>query len=202
MKTTLFVFGVALCASGCAAGQHHSTTPSSEEAQSLDAYVRDMFEHIGRGDLAAMKASACPEAVVFDIDEHGAPVSARGKAEVDHMLDHYQEMTHAPGASMSANITRLECRSLGGSGVCAIEFDQSMTMNGQTMGPFKARATLVAERHNNRWIWVHWHASPREAPQQQATAAATAAPVPAAPAATESAPAAAAPTVPAAAPAH
>ena len=199
MKTTSFVFGVALCASGCAAGQHHSTTPSSEEAQSLDAYVRDMFEHIGRGDFAAMKASACPEAVVFDTDEHGAPVSARGKAEVDHMLDHYQEMTHAPGTSMSANITRLECRSLGGSGVCAVEFDQSMTMNGQTMGPFKARATLVAEHHNNRWIWVHWHASPREAPLQATAAAPPAAAPTAGPAAV---PATAAPAEPAAAPAH
>lgn len=182
MKTTLFVLGVALCASACAASQHHSTTPSSEEAQSLDAYVRDVFEHMGQGDFTYMKASACPEAVVFDTDEHGAPIAARGKAEIDRLLDHYQQVMHAGGASTSVNITRLECRPLGGSGVCAIEFDQSMTMNGQTMGPFKLRATLVAERHKDRWIWVHWHASAREAPAQQAAAAAPAA-APEAPAA-------------------
>ena len=96
MKTT-FSCSVSRCArSACAAGQHHSTMPSSEEAQSLDAYVRDMFDHIGHGDFAAMKECACPEAVVFDTDEHGAPVVARGKAEVDRMLDHYQDLTHPP----------------------------------------------------------------------------------------------------------
>jgi hypothetical protein len=189
MKTTLFALNIALCVAGCASGQHHSTTPNPEEAQSLDAYVRDMFDHIGRGDFAYMKASACPEAVVFDIDENGAPIAARGKAEIDRMIDRYQETTHAGGASTSANITRLECRSFGGSGVCAIEFDQSMTANGQTMGPFKLRATLVAERHRDRWIWVHWHASMREAPQQQAPAAAAPAAPPAAPAAPAAAPA-------------
>jgi hypothetical protein len=58
-----------------------------------------------------------------------------------------------------------------------------MTANGQTTGPFKLRATMVAERHKDRWIWVHWHASMREVPPQQATAAAAAAPASAVPAA-------------------
>jgi hypothetical protein len=64
--------------------------------------------------------------------------------------------------------------------VCTAEFDQSMTANGQTMGPFKMRATLVAERHNDHWIWVHWHGSMRENPQV-AQAAAPAAPADATP---------------------
>jgi hypothetical protein len=196
MKNT-FVFGVALYAIGCASSQHKSTMPSQEEAKSLDAYVRDVFDHIGHGDYAYLKKSVCPEAVVFDIDEHGAPIAARGKAEVDRLIDHYAQLSKA-SAAPSANITRLECRSLGGSGVCAIEFDQSMSANGRTMGPVpvKLRATLVAERHNERWIWVHWHGSMRQAPQVAQTAPpaasmpapAAAAPAPAAPAAATPAP--------------
>lgn len=165
---------------GCAGSHHgHHAMPSPEDSASLEAYVRDLMEHVGKGDFAYLKRSMCKEAVVYDIDDNGTPIVKRGAAEVSAMLDQYQESLTQPGTGTQLTITSLECDRH--AVFCTVEFDQVFTMNGQAMGPMKFRATVVTQRHGDKWIWTHWHASFREAPvvpgpPSQAPAAPAAAP--------------------------
>ena len=60
-------------------------------------------------------------------------------------------------------MTGLGCRVDAGPGYCLIEFEQTLTVGGQVVGPMKFRATDVIAQPNGRgWIWTHWHASRRE----------------------------------------
>ena len=131
---------------------------------SLEAYVNDVNAHISAGDFAYLKSSACPESVVmWDTDENGAPVVADGKPAVEAMLDKYTAMAHTPGVKMTTTFGPMRCEAFSDAGYCLLEMDQSITQNGQTMGPFKVRGTLIAKTYKDKWIWTHWHASLREA---------------------------------------
>jgi hypothetical protein len=90
----------------------------------------------------------------------------------------------------------VQCRSTSLSGFCLVEFEQSVTQAGKTMGPFKFRGTLVAERNGEGWIWTHWHGSlaPKSVKAPAEAEATEAAPAPEAPAATEPPAESAAPT--------
>jgi ketosteroid isomerase-like protein len=180
---------LALSLSACAAQQQQSTLVGPEAAASLEAFVRDVFDHFGKGDFAYMKNSMCEQAIVFDLDENGTPIAKRGKAEVDAMIDHYQQLMSTPGAGTSATLQRIDCRA-DGSAFCTVELDQTFSMGGETVGPLKFRATIVAKQHAGKWIWTHWHASFRENPAVSAMAAAAAPPAPEAPPSAATTPAA------------
>ena len=132
---------------------------------SLEAYVNEANSHIAQGDFAFLKSSACPDSVVmWDFDENGNPVTAKGKPAVEAMLDKYTALAKTPGVQMTTTFGPINCEAFANSGYCLIEMDQTITQNGQTQGPFKARGTLIAKTFKDRWIWTHWHGSMREAP--------------------------------------
>ncbi|HEX2678499.1 MAG TPA: nuclear transport factor 2 family protein, partial [Polyangiales bacterium] len=182
---------------GCAAQQQQGTTMGPQDQASLEAYVRETFDHMGKGDFAFLKQSMCHEAVVFDIDENGAPITKRGEAEVGAMIDHYQQMFASSGAVPTTTLNRLDCR-VDGASFCTGEFDQTVKMGDQVMGPMKFRFTIIAHQHAGKWIWTHWHASLRENP---GTPAPPSPPAPEAPAPAAAAPAAPPPAPPAPPPA-
>jgi hypothetical protein len=180
---------------GCATtGQNApgASEPDPGLQASLEAYVNDANSHIAQGDFAYLKASACPDVVMWDTDENGNPMEAVGQAAVGAVLDRYTALAHTPGVTMTTTFGPIKCETYADAGFCMVPMDQTMTQNGQTMGPFKVRGTLIAKQYKGRWIWTHWHASMREAPAAPPPASPAAAPA-AAPAPTTPAPAAIAP---------
>lgn len=174
MKTAGFLALWWMLASGCAAtAPQASTMPDAEHSKSLETFAREMFTRLDQGDYAYLKKLACPDAVMFDTDEKGAPTAAWGKAAVDQVLDHYA--TVIPPGALSSHIQRIYCEADSGLGFCAFEFDQSLTNNGETSAPMKLRGTLTAMMYKGHWIWTSWHGSAREAtatPSEPAPAAA------------------------------
>ena len=172
---TMTMTAVLMVMTGCATAGSSVKLHDPEATQSLEAFMREGFEHMNQGDFAYWKRTACPDAVLWDMDENGQPIAKKGKAEVDAMIDGYQKMLDS-GTKMASTINSIECRSSSVSGHCMVEFDQSMTMpDGKTMGPMKFRGTGIAEKlGSGKWIWSHWHASMREMPAMPAAAAAPA----------------------------
>jgi hypothetical protein len=198
MRRHLYVSLFLACAGCAGTTPQQSTMPDPEHGKSLEDFARSIFTHMDSGDFAFVKQTACPDAVMFDTDENGAPVTAWGKPAVAQLIDKYAQGARQ-GGKMSSQISRIQCEANASTGFCAIEFDQSMTTNGQTMGPYKLRGTVTAMIYKDHWIWTSWHGSPREAmPAASAPVASAAAPAPAAEPAAAAAPAPA--PAPAAAP--
>lgn len=176
---TMMALVLCVMATGCATAGSSVKLHDPEVTQSIEAYMREGFDHMAKGDIAWWKASACPEAIAFDIGDQGQPVKAKGKAEIDAMLDGYQKMIDS-GMKMTTTLNSIECRSSSVSGHCVVEFDQSMTTpDGKTVGPFKLRGTGIAEKlDSGKWIWSHWHSSYREMPAAPDAAAAAPAAAP------------------------
>jgi ketosteroid isomerase-like protein len=179
----MMMIAVLVVMTGCATAGSSVKLHDPEVTLSLEAFVREGFDHLAKNDIAWWKSNACPEAVVFDTGDQGQPVKAKGKVEIDAMLDGYQKMMDS-GVNMTTTLNNIACRSSSVSGHCVVEFDQSMTTpDGKTMS-MKLRGTAVAEKlGSGKWIWSHWHASPREMPTapDAVAAAAPAAPAAAAP---------------------
>jgi hypothetical protein len=211
------VFVPVLFGFGCATAgqQRQATMHDPENRASLEAFVRTGMDELSKGNMLWWGKTACPQAVMWDGDPTGNTTAARGKAEIDAALAEAQKMINA-STQFATTTTNVDCRTTSLSGHCLVEFEQSVTQGGKTMGPFKFRGTLIAERNGEGWIWSHWHGSlapgsakvsPEQAAAMAAPAPAAAAPAapatpaaPAAPAAPPAAPAAA-PAAPAAAPA-
>jgi hypothetical protein len=68
------------------------------------------------------------------------------------------------GLKLKSVVTRSDCSATTAVGYCVVEFDQTITMGNQTMGPFKYRGTLVARKVDGVWRVSHWHGSFREVP--------------------------------------
>lgn len=170
-----------LCLAGCASGTpQQSTMPTKEHSQSLEVFTRDIFAHMDQGDFEYIKRTACPDAVMFDLDDKGAPVAAWGKEAVLLTLDGYAKMAQA-GTKVQSQIQRIQCEANAGVGFCAVEFDQTITANGQTMGPMKLRGTMTGMIYKDHWIWTSWHGSMREPPAAASAPAAAPAPTAQAP---------------------
>ena len=173
----LSILAWAVFAVGCAGTMKDGgTTPDPAQEQSMEAYVRDMFAHLDRGDVQYLKDTACPEAILFDMNEKGMPIAAWTKDEVMTALDGYGNLTKN-GGTVHSEITRIACHAGGGRGFCALEFTQTMTMGGQTM-TMKGRGTAVNEMYKGHWIWEHWHGSMAEMPPMSAPPAAAPAAAP------------------------
>ena len=86
----------------------------------------------------------------------------------------------AAGGTVKTTVVRNDCYAVAVMGYCAVEFDQTFTSGGQTMGPMKFRGTTVARKVDGAWKWEHWHGSFRELPTVQTTTTTTpSAPAPA-----------------------
>ncbi len=140
------------------------TTYQDESEQSIEQFARGMMENIQNGNFAELKATACPEAVMYDFDENNNPIALRGSRQIGEFFDHIQQMVQSSGMTMQTTIGDVTCRGVHDEGWCTIEFDQSITVGGQTVGPAQFRGTLIAARHAGRWIWTHWHGSFRTMP--------------------------------------
>jgi ketosteroid isomerase-like protein len=140
-------------------------------AAALKTEPADMLADIDAGDFDAMMAKMDKDPVVFDFDEKGAPVTARGMDEVRAMFDRYKALMKDQGLRFKSTLVRNDCYAVGNMGYCLVEFDQTATAGGQAVGPYKFRGTLVLRKVGNDWKWTHWHGSFREMPTMQATPA-------------------------------
>jgi len=129
----------------------------------IEAILKSGFDEMNRGSFSLWKNTADPAAVAWDVDEEGKPVSASGKEEIDAMLDGYKKIWDS-GTKVTTTIDALACRSSTNVGHCLVEFDQTFTKDGKTMGPVKLRGTANLQRVDGNWLWTHWHSSERERP--------------------------------------
>jgi ketosteroid isomerase-like protein len=136
----------------------------------LEAKTRSMFTGMERGDLSEMRIEGDDtEGTIFDTDSENHPISAYGAADWNHYFDQYVQMFRS-GGRVHTDVDRIDCHATTNHGYCTTEFRQTFTMNGQSMGPFRYRGTLVARRDGDRWIATHWHGSVGEVPPAPAPA--------------------------------
>ncbi len=158
----LLVGLASLAAVGC-------SVPSSDwDAQataSLKAEVEWMLKAIDSGDISGMLSRMDSDAIVFDLDDKNQPVHATGLEQVKQYMGKLENSMKAQGLKFASTLRATNCHANQTMGFCAIEFDQTITAGGETMGPFKYRGTLVARRIGEAWRWVHWHGSFAELPK-------------------------------------
>ena len=132
----------------------------------IESMMKEGFDEMNQGSFSYWKNTADPAAIAWDVDEEGNPVSASGTEEIAAMMDGYQKMADS-GTKVTTTIDAITCRSSTNVGHCLIEFDQTFTKDGKTMGPVKLRGTAVMERVDGKWLWTHWHSSERERPPSE-----------------------------------
>ena len=136
-----------------------------------------MLKNVDAGNFDAMLQTADKDAIIFDFDENNNPIRLQGTAAMKKFFDSMSQSMKKQAMSFKSTLVRNDCYATTTQGFCAVEFDQSMTAGGKTMGPFKFRGTLVARKTDAGWRWVHWHGSFREQPATPAVPAVPAAPV-------------------------
>jgi len=161
MRTTPLTVCVILLSSGC--GATLSTTAHYDAAAeaSLTEYVGAMMRALQDERFLDFPAAA-PEAVVFDVGEQGQPVAAVGPDAIDALMQSYARF--AEQADIHTEVDGIDCHATVNFGYCIIQFAQTITAGGQTMGPYHNRVTLVARRDGDSWTWTHWHASLSQLP--------------------------------------
>jgi ketosteroid isomerase-like protein len=123
-----------------------------------------MFKSIDGGTPGVIGAWADADAVVFDFDEKNNPVKVRGAAEIQAFFEGFAKAMTDGGLKFATSVVSMDCSATTLLGHCTSEFDQTITMGGNAMGPFKFRGTLVARKLADGWKWTHWHGSFRELP--------------------------------------
>jgi ketosteroid isomerase-like protein len=180
MKRLAVLFApVALIVASCTAPPAEPPKPTAESDSTNAAELRtkldELFRSIDEGTAdTTMMSWADPEAVVFDFDENNNPVAKRGTAEIQEFLASLTKSVKEGGLKIATNVVSADCKSTVVAGFCTTEFDQTFTKDGQTMGPFKFRGTLVARKMPDGWKWLHWHGSFREMPPPAAPQASAA----------------------------
>jgi ketosteroid isomerase-like protein len=151
----------------------------------LKATNEKMFADIDAGNMDALTSRMSADAVVFDTDMTGKPMATHGSAEIKKTMDAMAMEMKASGGTSKTTIVRDDCFATAVMGYCAVEFDQTFTAGGNTMGPMKFRGTLVARKVDGQWTFDHWHGASREAPPMPeattTTTTTTTAPPPATP---------------------
>jgi ketosteroid isomerase-like protein len=150
--------GLAACGGGAAAGWD----PAASAA--LRAEPEALLHDLDQGRFDAMLAKMDDDSIVLDLDENNRPVRYQGRANVTEYFRALANAAKAQGLVFRSTIARDDCQATPAIGYCVVEFDQTITARGQTMGPFKFRASLVAHKVGSDWRVSHWHGSFREAP--------------------------------------
>ena len=158
-----------LLALGCWLGCSPPPAPPSSDwdvaaTDAVKAEVDRMFKDIDAGNFEVMLGRMDTDATAFDFDANNNPVSMHGIDEIRSYFGQYEQGMKEGGMAMKSQVSRTDCRATPVMGYCAVEFDQTVTQGGQTMGPFKFRGTLVARKIGETWKWTHWHGSFREPP--------------------------------------
>jgi ketosteroid isomerase-like protein len=167
-KTALLLCSIGLA--GCPAPPAPPALPApssdwnAQDSASLKPEIEGMLKSIDAGDFQAMIAKMDADATVFDFDADNKPIKMGSKAEVEKTFAGMAEMVKSQGLKFGSTIVSNDCHANAMMGFCAVEFDQTITAGGNTMGPFKFRGTLVARKLGGQWRWAHWHGSFREMP--------------------------------------
>lgn len=159
---TLAAAAAVLVGTGC------MTSPKWDDTatESLHAEVGDMFNDMGAADFDKILEKISDDATAFDLDAKNTPVQIYGKAGVKEMFDGLKKAVEQSqgGFKMDVQIVKHVTHATPIMGYSAVEFDQTITMGDQKMGPFKMRASAVARRIDGKWHYDHWHLSFREMP--------------------------------------
>ena len=155
-----------------AAGGAWAQTPATAmwnetAAAELGDFVRQTFQAWQSGNLEAIRASIASDTTLgaYDNDMTGKPVKIRSvDEEVQFAQQMFGEMKKM-GATISFEMRALNCRATDTAGVCAIEFDSSMSTPDGGKQSWPMYATMVARKGGDGWKGVHWHASMAKAPQ-------------------------------------
>jgi hypothetical protein len=123
-----------------------------------------MFADIDAGNTEALTNMMSNDGIIFDIDPNNVPVEKRGAAEIRAYMDQVASEMKAADGTVKTTVVRNDCYAVAVMGYCAVDFDQTFTSGGQTMGPLKFRGTIVARKVDGVWKWEHWHGSFRELP--------------------------------------
>lgn len=158
---TLAAAAAVLVGTGCMTSPKWDDTATA----SLHAEVADMFNDMGAADFDKILAKISDDATAFDLDVKNAPVQIYGKAGVKAMFAELKQAIDASqgGFKMDVSIVKHTTHATPIMGYSAVEFDQTVTMGDQKMGPLKLRASAVARRIDGKWHYDHWHLSLREA---------------------------------------
>jgi hypothetical protein len=164
---TISVFALALAFSSSAVacgGASSSSRWDPQAASSLRAEPEAVLHDIDSGNVADILGRMDDDSVVLDIDENNHPVRVEGRAKVTEYFGGLEKAMKTDGVRFSSKLAKNDCMASATFGYCVVEFDQTVTAGGQTMGPMKFRGTLVARRVGDAWKWTHWHGSFREVP--------------------------------------
>jgi ketosteroid isomerase-like protein len=161
MKTTTLFTALALGLVACGSA---SSQWDPHAAAALQTQSADLLHNLDAGNFDAMLATIDDESIVLDLDENNQPVRFQGREKVMEYFRHLEAGAKAQGLKFQSTIARNDCSSTPAMGYCVVEFDQRISAGGQTMGPFKFRATAVYRKVGSDWRWSHWHGSLREAP--------------------------------------
>jgi len=146
---------------GCSASSRLELKPD----ESIKEESVRLLRNLDAGDYMAMIAEADSNLVMMDFDENNAPFRANGLEEARAFMKHMDEASRSQGLHFESTVRRNDGWATPTMGYSIVEFDQTITAGGKTMGPFKFRGTLIARREGDRWVMTHWHGSFREAPE-------------------------------------
>lgn len=162
---SISLFALILSSAAVACGGTSSAW-DARAASSLRAEPEAVLHDIDTANVGDILARMDDESVVFDLDENNHPVRLQGRAKVTEYFGGLEKAVKSGNVRFDSKIERNDCVANAAFGYCVVEFDQTVTAGGQTMGPFKFRGTFVARRIGDAWRWTHWHGSLREAPSK------------------------------------
>jgi hypothetical protein len=138
-------------------------TPSSGwDAGSADALKQasvDLLHHLDAGEFTEMIADADPALVIMDFDENNVPMRVDGVEAARAFFARLGESAKAQNIRFKSTITRNDAWATAAMGYGIVEYDQTITVGEQVMGPFKFRGTLIARRDAGKWRMTQWHGS-------------------------------------------
>lgn len=157
--TIALALGLAACGGAAATSQWDASSSTALRAQ-----PESLLHDLDAGNFDGMLAQLDDDSIVLDLDENNHPVRYQGREKVTQYFRGLEQGAKAQGLKFKSVITKNDCSATTAVGWCVVEFDQTISAGGQTMGPFKFRATVVSRKVGSEWRLAHWHGSFREAP--------------------------------------
>ena len=158
---------LAVCLAACLLGISGCAPSSRWDPQSAEPIKQlsvNLLRNLDAGDFMAMIADADSNFVMMDVDENNIPFRADGIGDARALMTRMSDVAKSQDIKFASTILRNDAWATPTMGYSIVEYDQTISAGGQTMGPFKFRGTLVARRDGSNWIMTHWHGSFREMP--------------------------------------
>jgi hypothetical protein len=144
-----------LLVSACAPSSGWDTA----SADALQQQSVDLLRRLDAGQFTEMLADADPAIVIMDFDENNVPMRVDGLEAARAFFARLGETAKAQNIQFKSTITRNDAWATATMGYGIVEYDQTIAVGDQVMGPFKFRGTLIARRDGARWLMTHWHGS-------------------------------------------